>query len=257
MSHVTYSFTWQSRIPRCSIIRGIRESCHIFTSVAKKHHVTYSCLMSHLHVHMTWQSRIHRIWETCHIFTSVAKHRVTYSCLWRMNHITYSFTWQSCIHRCTIIRGIWDSGHIFIYVAISHTQVYHNPWDLGLVGNVASVLGTRDAPYNWYLTEWCNWNELCPYMCMSRAPYMYIWIYNMAHSYMCVGHPRCTLQLEFEWMMSHICIWVISHICIYNVTHSYMCVGHPQSTLRLESGRGMASSSRLLKIIGLFCKRAL
>ena len=150
-----------------------------------------------------------------------------------------------------------ESYHIFIYVAILHTQVYHNPWDLGLVGNVASVLGTRDAPYNWYLTEWCNWNELCPYMCMSRAPYMYIWIYNMAHSYMCVGHPRCTLQLEFEWMMSHICIWVISHICIYNVTHSYMCVGHPQSTLRLESGRGMASSSRLLKIIGLFCKRAL
>ena len=136
MSHVTYSFTWQSRIHRCSIIRGIRESCHIFTSVAKKHHVTYSCLMSHLHVHMTWQSRIHRIWETCHIFTSVAKHRVTYSCLWRMNHITYSFTWQSCIHRCTIIRGIWESGHIFICVAISHTQVYHNPRDLGAMSHI-------------------------------------------------------------------------------------------------------------------------
>ena len=183
MSHVTYSFTWQSRIPRCSIIRGIRESCHIFTSVAKKHHVTYSCLMSHLHVHMTWQSRIHRIWETCHIFTSVAKHRVTYSCLWRMNHITYSFTWQSCIHRCTIIRGIWDSGHIFIYVAISHTQVYHNPWDLGLVGNVASVLGTRDAPYNWYLTEWWNLNEICR-----------IWMNYVEFDWM----------MEFEWIMSNL-----------------------------------------------------
>jgi len=33
-------------------------------------------------------------------------------------------------------------------------QVYHNPWDLGLVSNVAMVLGTRDAPYNWMWWIW-------------------------------------------------------------------------------------------------------
>mmetsp|Transcript_55219 Transcript_55219/g.89496 ORF Transcript_55219/g.89496 Transcript_55219/m.89496 type:complete len:353 (-) Transcript_55219:481-1539(-) len=48
----------------------------------------------------------------------------------------------------------WYNNRMRAADARKRGQVYHNPWDLGLVGNVASVLGTRDAPYNWLWWIW-------------------------------------------------------------------------------------------------------
>ena len=191
--------------------------------------------------------------------------------------------WQSYIHKCNIIRGTWESGPVFIYVAtrIHRCTIIRGIWGLWAMSPACWApvmqpttgiwqndgIWMKYVEFDWMMEfEWImsNLNELCRswlndgiwmnyvhicvwvvphiciydvthlyicvgprkwicdmthlYICICDMTHLYIWICDMTHLYICIGHPRCTLQLQFEWMMSHICMWV-SHICMWVTPH--------------------------------------
>jgi len=75
--------------------------------------------------------------------------------------------------------------------------------------------------------------------------YMYIHIYACIHTYMCI----CI----YTYIYTYIYIYIYTYTHIYLYIHIYI---NNELGLWLAFDYGLVTISRLLKIIGLFCKRA-
>jgi len=127
------------------------------------------------------------------------------------------------------------------------------------------------GPHRVQLSEVHTMNE-SSHMWMSRVC---IWLSHLYIRYMYRASSRAIVWgTHDEWVLSHmwmsrVCIW-LSHVYIrptYRASSQCTCLRYTrrmshathvsESCLRMGESYGVATVSRLLKIIGLFCKRAL
>ena len=112
-------------------------------------------------------------------------------------------------------------------------------------------------------------------MCACVTLYLYISMYVMYVSgvrvcvshYMCVCHTMCVCVTLYLYInVSDVCVWSVCvcvplHVCVSHYIYISMYVMYVSGVCvcaSLYTSRyGVATISRLLKIIGLFCKRAL
>jgi len=93
---------------------------------------------------------------------------------------------------------------------------------------------------------WCVYHKCV--MCIFESLVQYIWIFSRIYlihiSYMCHIYIGIFVTVHMH------CVHISYYICVYSITYilTHMCVIYCY---------GVATISRLLKSIGLFCKRAL
>ena len=89
---------------------------------------------------------------------------------------------------------------------------------------------------------------------MYTYMYIFIYIYMYMYIYVCI----CMYMAMYMYVYIYICLYIYIHIYIYINIHIYIYVhSRPASECNLGPSHGVALISRIDKIIGLFCKRAL
>jgi len=251
MSHTcksVISHTWTSRI---SLVTHVNESCHNYEWVTSR--------MSMRHVTLLQESCRH----TCEWVVSQGRAATElrwFPLLWRvMSLIWMSHVTQVDEPRCTYE---WVMSHIWMSHITHMTESYH--------------------AYEWVMSH--IWLSHVTHMTESCHTYeqvmLHIWMSHVTQSSSWKTRSRRTARTAHssleDWMshathvneLCHTCEWVMSHIWLSHVTHmneSYYAVKKCKDCT-LKSWKlngqscytyGVAMISRLLKIIGLFCKRAL
>jgi len=100
-------------------------------------------------------------------------------------------------------------------------------------------------------------NQLCHTCgCVTWPTHMCDMVMSRIHMCDMIPWHRCQL---YQWVMSHVWMSHVTHMC--ESCHTYEWVMSPESirfVIHMNAWcNGVATISRLLKTIGLFCKRAL
>jgi len=206
--------------------------------------------------------------------------RVSHKYEVRVLHICVTWLIHMCIHMYDMTHShVWHYSVLFVTSFIHASQRYDESCHTYARGSSAS---TSVMSHVWmgHVTR------------MNGSCHMYEWV--MSHVWMChvtytPTHDSCDIYgwvvshtwishvthmnescLTYEWVMSH--IW-LSHVKHMNQScHTYECIMSHVVKLRLRvtwhiqmshviyvayMDYGVATMSRLLKIVGLFCKKAL
>jgi len=224
MSHITYIFIY---VEFEWVVYEDIHVCRIWMS-----RVTSAWVISHMYPYMSYMNVSYI--RTCRIWMS--KNESRYICMSHITHIfvyvEYEWVVYSDIHMCRT----WMSRVIYACV-ISHIYSHMSYM------NMSYILMRRV----WMSHVTCAWviahlysNE-SRHICMSHITYIF----------------TCVV---YDWFTSHMHEACHTYIHTYRIWISriFTCVVYEWVTsYRHEATYGVASISRLLKITGLFCKRAL
>jgi len=103
---------------------------------------------------------------------------------------------------------------------------------------------------------------LCVHIYISVYIYKYVWTHIQYIRVLCVHIHVLCLHIYWIWVPKKICVdsYFVCHTYFFLDSYSiYPCAmcAHTHSSINRASTYGVATISRLLKIIGLLCKRAL
>jgi len=156
-----------------------------------------------------------------------------------------------CIYICSIIHMLMGSICIHIYICMyvyMHMYTYMHIY-------ICCTFSREWVPYVYIYTYVCVYICICIHICIyisvAHSNVNGLPIYTYIHMYVCIHAYIFVASFTREWF-PHIFIYtyVCMYIYIYIFVASSKCVWY---TTRY----GLAMIRRLLKKIGLFCKRAL
>jgi len=204
----------------------MNESCHIWMS-----HVTYEWVMSHMNEScLIWVSHVTYEWVMSHM---------NESCLIWMSHVSYEWVMSHMNESCLIWMcqvTVNESCPTYMSTIFMHVPVVCAP--------VKSHMSQVSC--EWIISQWTSH---VPRICQQIRG---TWLVRVCQQYSCMC--LCFVHLLCHtWGLSHMnesCHneWAMCYVYVNNI---YACV------CGFCACYGVATISRLLKIIGLFCKRAL
>ena len=172
--------------------------------------------------------------------------------------VNHSFIHIRIIHSYTYKSFICDTSHTYTNHSLSARDSFIHEWF------VYVWMSHRHSMNDSYMYEWVTVTQWMIRICVTQIIHIRIihWV-PVTHSYVtCLFHTRTHHSYVtriihvrvIHWVpVTHLCVTSLIHMCD-NKTHTFG--GKRNLWTHPLRAYGVASIRRLLKIIGLFCKRA-
>jgi len=275
MNESCHTYEWVMSHIWMSHVTHINESWHVYERVM-------SHILSHVnHIDISFYTYVYLTsWESCHTYECVMA-RIRTSQVIRMNESWYVYE-RVMSHKLSHVNHVDVSFHTYVYLTsreschsyewvMSHTWISHGKYVEschsypGIILHICICMTSRES---WHTYEW-----VMSHICMSHGEYIescHTHKLVMANMLSHVTHIDISFQTyahlksreswhTYEWVMSHICMSHVTHInesChTYKWVMSHIWMSHGENIESCQSSwYGVATISRLLKIMCLFCR---